>query len=103
MGIYVNPTDGSTKEQWLAKHGEQIARPSWPPPQGRAIVCLVDNRIFTAAGVCDTERELRAFTGPTDHRPKKWFTVPCAALADPVSGLDDYDRDLFAKLAQQAA
>lgn len=79
MGMYINPTDGSTKEKWLLKHGRQVmldeAREKADFNSGPLPVCLVDNGPFTAAGICYDARELEAFTSPTDYRPKYWFLV----------------------------
>lgn len=77
MGCYINPTDGSSKEMWLIAEGEPIG---FTPPlthrQGdKVVVCLVDNGWMTAAGICYDAQELRAFTQPTDLRPKKWYLV----------------------------
>lgn len=96
MGWYINPTDGTTKESWLAKHGEPInqeyaeaylkaakAGQDLTGPLAAKLaggthlfVCLVDNGAFRAAGIAVDQRELEAFLQPHDQRPKQWFVVP---------------------------
>ena len=80
MGYYINPKD-MTKEAWLAQHGKPS---STPPPfsvaeQGELPVCLVQNALFSAAGVCFSEQELAAWKAP-DPRPRQWFTASIADL-----------------------
>lgn len=82
MGYYVNPEDES-KERFLVRVGQPIS-------QGQALifdftsdylpVCLVDNGLFTAAGIAYNREEVVAFTRPDDHRPKLWFKVLKADL-----------------------
>lgn len=81
MGYYIDPKDG-TKESWLAQHGRPLpGQPKWKAvvKTGELPVCLVDNRAFTAAGVCFSEREQEAFARP-DGRRKFWFAVPIQDL-----------------------
>lgn len=81
MGYYIDPTD-CTKEQWLLKHGTPVAGPpDWQAVHaaGALPVCLVDNRMFTAAGVAFSPNEQAAFARP-DGRDKRWFTVPVSDL-----------------------
>src|SRR5688572_24932835 len=90
MGIYINPPDMS-KEEWLSKHGIKVPTAhlteatfgSWKDPQDRPClpVCLVDNGIFTAAGIAFSPNDLDAFLHP-DGRPRKWYL---AAIDDLVT------------------
>ena len=94
MGIYINPPD-RTKEEWLEEFGERLsAPPTWPPPTGKAIVCLIHNQFFTAAGVCYSMGELRGFTYPHDVRRKDWFYVPLPALRTVLTEQEMNDIDL---------
>jgi hypothetical protein len=80
MGYYIDPP-GETKEAWLAQHGTPLRS----VPQDVSLfdedgnealpVCLVDNGIFTAAGIVYSNGELQAFTDPFDARPKYWYAV----------------------------
>jgi hypothetical protein len=75
MGYYINPKS-STKEQWLAQHGQPITLGDAKvhPAGDLVVVCLVDNGPFTAAGICycDAERDMFVIL---DGRPKLWFLV----------------------------
>ena len=80
MGYYVNPKDQS-KGEFLAKYPRFFSAPQWPLPEGQTAVCLVNNSLFTAAGICHSEAELNSFNEPGDYRPKLWFIVPTVDLA----------------------
>jgi len=75
MGIYVNPRD-ETKEAWLERNGKPgdtygfISFSACPPDM--LYVCLIDNGLFTAAGIAFDEEELQVFKDP-DGRKKKWY------------------------------
>ena len=76
MGTYLNPGSMS-KEAWLALHGEQQATVPVLDKKAKTIpVCLVDNGLFTAAAIATDDREMQAFTQPSDLRPKIWYLVP---------------------------
>lgn len=81
MGIYVNPKDG-TKEQWLQQNGKPVPRnlEYTEYAEGCLPVCLVDNGLFTAAGVCFSAGEFEAFRLPDDYRDKSWYSVPIDKL-----------------------
>lgn len=78
MGYYINPADGSTKEQWLEQHGlpttpedvqnYQFDRPTLP-------VCLIQNPGFTAAAICYEPRERDAFFSGRNGRQWQWYFV----------------------------
>lgn len=81
MGYYIDPVD-CTKEQWLKQHGVRLdAAPDWSAVRkdDRLPVCLVDNGLFTAAGVAYSPNEQAAFARP-DGRAKAWFSVAIADL-----------------------
>jgi len=82
MGYYVNSKDG--KEKWLRDHnvGVQHGTPRLPKDKDLALVVLVDNMAFTAAGIVFSQAELKAFTLPNDTRPKKTFYVPKKDLVE---------------------
>jgi len=75
MGFYVNPDNGERKETWLAKNGKVVASPKFDAASPNALVCLVDNGPFTAAGVAYSQAELDAFSY-NDGRKRKWYEVP---------------------------
>lgn len=94
MGLYIDPKDMG-KEDWLAKHGHAISEaPKIARSAGCTAVCVADNGIFTAAGVCFDDRELAAFAR-SDGRPKFWFMVPDEKIED-VTGvnIDQFNIDM---------
>ena len=80
MGCYINPKD-CTKEEFLRKKGLEILGPEWPSDDDYALICLVDNGVFTAAGICCSQWERDAFA-VEDGRPKRWFMVKKSELAE---------------------
>lgn len=82
MGIYVNPK-GRSKESWLDEHGELLANApeaaSFDFSGDQAVVCLVNNQLFTAAGIAFDSRELVCFN-TYDCREKTWYLVPKTKL-----------------------
>lgn len=83
--FYINPPNGQRKEDWLDEHCEEmlLAPPDWPlPDESKALVCLVANPHFTAAGVVDDQRDYDAFADPNDLRFKAWFVVDRSALRE---------------------
>ena len=84
MGYYINPTDGLTKEEFLAKYGTKIspvmaAEFNYIDDTGYLPVCWVNNGPFTAAAIAIDQREMDEFQAP-DPRPKKWYFVPKSVL-----------------------
>ena len=79
---YINPSDGRTKEQWLAEEARQVGSSDLEITADELPVVLVDNRVFTAAGICATDRDLQEFTNPRDRRPRRFFMAPRAKLAE---------------------
>lgn len=84
MGMYVNPPEQS-KEAFLAANGTVIGAQALhglitdPVNVG---VCLVDNGIFTAAGVTYDDQMVVAFTRIQDQRQRVYYSVPRAALRE---------------------
>ena len=44
-------------------------------PVGKALICVVDNGPFEAAGYCFNQHEFEIFTIPQDTRPKTWVII----------------------------
>lgn len=86
MGIYVNPTNGMEKEEFLAKYGEQTTFDevvNTPPDyKTKFPVVLVNNGFFTAAAVITDGLELTNFYNPHDNRPKMMFLVDAKPLLE---------------------
>jgi hypothetical protein len=87
MGFYIEtPKDKHKADQLIAAFGaiEVMNEPIQLPQCKYALVCVVENNSFDAAGLVYNEHELRRFADPTDRRPKRWLLM---------------DRDLAYKLA----
>ena len=75
MGYYINPPSVS-KEAWLKQYGKPIPTPKWDEiPADSLPVCLVQNSMFSAAGIAYDEEEFNSFLYPSDKRKKEWFLV----------------------------
>lgn len=80
MGYYIQ-TDGIyDKAAWIARHynGEILATPPncyKDIPAGKAIIAVVNNGPFEAAGFCFNESEFNTFTDPRDLRPIKYVLM----------------------------
>jgi hypothetical protein len=85
VGYYINPTDGSSKEDWLRAHGQWIAATNAAAHMAEVsdtyVVCLVDNGWMTAAAIAYDDRERDVFMRD-DGRPKQWFIVRKRELAE---------------------
>ena len=91
MGMYINPS-GMSKEDWLLNNAipvklQELSNFDWK--SDKVPVALLDNGMFTAAGVCFNKEEFEVFSNP-DGRRKLWFTVSKEKLRQ-VSP-DDYDN-----------
>ena len=83
MGYYINHNSNGVSlpacdkaDYLILDGGAEISKPKqWVPN----LVCVVENGMFDAAGYVYSEDELRAFTNPYDHRPKRWIIYPRAA------------------------
>lgn len=89
MGCYINPPDMS-KEEWLVRNGKPFLGPA-KITQDTVPVCLVDNGIFTAAGVGFSEEEVEEFNNSSDRRPKTWYTVRREDVRE-VSDLEIFEK-----------
>ena len=94
MGAYVNPK-GETKETFLTREGRKIsckrAIAHEPGSEGCYAVCLIDNGLFTAAGIMFNKREVEDFTSPSDYRNKEFYLVSKEKLLS-ASNLEIYVR-----------
>ena len=80
MGAYINP-EGESKEDFLAREGEPSSIMNFDDvPEGKLPVIHCNNGAFTAAGICYSEDEFKAFTDPKDIRPKSMFLVDIEKL-----------------------
>ena len=77
MGYYIERPDGGrfNKAEWLIEEHsavEVIEPPPWL--DDAAIVCVINNGAFEAAGYAYSPDELAAFSHP-DRRPKRWLVM----------------------------
>ena len=62
----------------IEQHGaEEISQPkSWSDiPEGKALVCVVENGFFDAAAYAYSPDEFIEFTRPDDRRRKRWLLL----------------------------
>ena len=93
MGAYVNPPPGdeNAKDLWLKENAKEVELMSWEDiPEDKSFLVRVDNVIFTAIGIAFDERELEAFTGDDESRPRKFYL----ADTDKVREVSDLERYL---------
>lgn len=76
MGYYIETPSQFGKARYLVEtHGAKlITRPAVFPATDEALICVVGNLMFEAAGYCFDEGEFNAFASP-DHRPKQWLLM----------------------------
>jgi len=77
MGFYIeDPANGKAKFIETKYDGMIIPQPTSfdKVPESMALICVVDNGSFEAAGYCFDEREFGAFTHP-DPRHKTWLLM----------------------------
>ena len=74
MGYYINPQTGS-KEEWLSENALLCSQTTAGNVDYNKYfpVVLIDNSMFTAAGIAYDKKEFEEFTLLEDHRPKKFF------------------------------
>jgi hypothetical protein len=86
MGYYIPGLQNKNKaDQIISKWPDAIllgSAPSWDAvPSDKAIICVVDNGPFEAAGYAFSERELAVFNHHggrsinDDRRPRKWLLM----------------------------
>ena len=78
MGYYIEVPKNKRKAQQLVYlYGAEIlptAPEFWMKDPRQAIICVVDNGVFEAAGFAYDEAELNAFKRP-DGRPRTWLLM----------------------------
>lgn len=86
MGYYINPTT-STKEAWLKENAKAITRTHAEnfdlSNREQALVVLINNGAFTAAGIAYDNNE-RAALMYEDGRPRNYFVVETEKLNEDV-------------------
>jgi hypothetical protein len=88
MGFYIQGPATSKAPFIVSEYdGKIIPQPERfeDVPADKALICVVDNVLFDAAGYCFSAREFEAFTRSDDVRPKKWLIMD-KAKAEKLSG-----------------
>ena len=91
MGYYIEVPKMKGKAEQLVElyEGEIIDRPASfnDIPEGKALICVVSNLNFDAAGLCYSEREFNDFLHDYHQpdRPRKWVLMDLQ-LARKLSG-----------------
>lgn len=89
MGYYIEVPTNTEKAAYLHQNeGAQIVALEDPIlkvfrpipslteiPDDQALICVVENGLFDAAGVCYSRSEREAFADPTDPRLKTWLIM----------------------------
>ena len=81
MGYYIQTPVHFNKAYYLVEEDEAeiINQPTHfsDISKDRALICVVTNPLFEAAGYCFCNNEFTAFLPtPEDQRPRTWLTMP---------------------------
>jgi len=80
MGFYIETVLSICKDNWLIKHEDAerldgtLEDSLKAHEEGFAVICVIDNGDFEAAGYAYDEDEIRRFHRP-DGRPKNWVKM----------------------------
>lgn len=79
MGFYIQGPS-QNKASYLIREFEAVALTKQPEDMSflyadEALVCVVENGPFDAAGYCFNDREFEAFNSPGDNRRKTWLIM----------------------------
>ena len=95
MGYYVEVPRNFDKAQQIADlYGGILAnRPLTfaDIPKGKALICVLRNPLFEAAGFCYDEREFNAFHDPNDRRPRSYVLLDWAKASE-LTGFNQPNR-----------
>jgi hypothetical protein len=79
MGYYIEaPKNTQKANQLVGLYGAKllISKPQWDEiPPDKALIVVVINPLFEAAGFAYNKEELEAFTDPADRRPKQFLLM----------------------------
>ena len=91
MGLYIKPVKG-TKEDWLVLNAKSVNRTIDYDllPKDHLFIVLLDNGLFTAAGVAYSKREYEDFMHPADLRPKTVWIAPISKIKEVCPDIEDW-------------
>ena len=94
MGFYIEVPNKKGKAQQLADlYGAEILSTCpeeyWMHDSRQALICVVDNGPFEAAGLCYDDQEFQDFKHP-DDRPKTWLLMDRAKAWELSGFTEDY-------------
>jgi hypothetical protein len=80
MGSYITTPNNKGKTEFITSvyNGVQIPLPPnsfLDIPEGKALIVVVDNGHFEAAGYAYSEGEFRVFTDPNEKRPRDYILI----------------------------
>jgi hypothetical protein len=108
MGYYLEPATNipgkPSKKDFCEKEGKKLPDAQWPDDPDVALVCLMFNGAWWAAGVCYSKREMGAFNDPNDGRQRTWFWIPKEKCYESMAPLDaQYLRKAFKSASEYEA
>lgn len=75
MGMYLQTPEMLDKALQLQEmYGAWPCDPEWPPPEGKTLICVVENPAYDAAGIIYDKGEFYSFLEP-DIRPRTWLLM----------------------------
>lgn len=78
MGYYIQVPGNHNKAAQLVQlfNAEIVPKPHAfaDVPEDKALICIIDNGMFEAAGLCYSEAEFECFADP-DERPHWWVLM----------------------------
>lgn len=94
MGFYLEVQENQNKAGQLIKLG--AVNIGLPPkrladiPKGKILVCVVQNGLFDAAGICYSEAELEEFKETRTGRRRTWLTMDAQKVAELKPAIAEY-------------
>ena len=85
MGYYVEtPLHTGKAEQLVRLHNAELvlSPESFDFNGDYALICVVENRGFDAAGIAYCPQERDEFNDPSDARPKVWLKLPKSVVKE---------------------
>lgn len=92
MGFYIEVTENKRKaKQLIFLYGAtRISVPTYPPPPGEVIICVVDNGPYEAVAICYSEQEMQEFNDPDDDRRKEWLLMDRKEVIDLCPNVENF-------------